>query len=104
MSHSAAYPCRHQLANSSAARETLVLSAIATRAGLGLEKNRVLVCVCWGCRSMAGEHASSLPPWVLAWPGGATGVCPARHSPCEMPTRGFKNRQVRRGRKVGASG
>ena len=45
MSRSAACPCRHQLANSSAARETLVLSAIATRAGLGLEKNRVLVCV-----------------------------------------------------------
>ena len=83
------------------------MSAIVTKAGLGLEKNRVLVCVCWGCRSMAGEHASSLPPWVLAWPGGATGVCPARHSHCEVPTgfsRGFKNRQVRRGRKVGASG
>ena len=69
MSHSAAYPCRHQLANSSAARETLVLSAIVTRAGLGLEKNRVLVCVCWGCRSMAGERAFSLLPRVLAWAG-----------------------------------
>ena len=59
MSHSAAYPCRHQLANSSAARETLVLSAIVTRAGLGLEKNRVLVCVCWG---VVVWQASTRPP------------------------------------------
>ena len=56
---------------------------------------------------MAGGRASPLPPRVLAWLGGATGVCPARHSPCEMPigfSRGFKigrcdeaGRQVRVG-------
>ena len=59
MSHSAAYPCRHQHANSSAARETLVLSAIATRAGLGLEK---IVCWCVCVGGVVVWQAGALPP------------------------------------------